>query len=113
MSPANWSPGAWFRFPVGDGRASGGQVIAVADDAVAVRLCGAVWDCEPGLLDLSQEPIALDHVVLPAAALAQAVVVGEGEVPAPAAARHAAWAEAGGAVVHAPLAALMAALLVD
>ncbi|MCB9523049.1 MAG: hypothetical protein H6702_06675 [Myxococcales bacterium] len=107
------SPGLWFRFPLGEGRAGGGQVIAVAADAVAVRLCGAVWDCEPGLLDLSQEPIALDHVVLPAAVLAQAVPVGQGEVPAEAAARHDAWLAGGGAVVHAPLAALMAALLLD
>lgn len=107
------TPGTWFRFATADGRASGGQVIALVDGGIAVSLCGAVWDCEPGLLDLSQERLALDHVVVPGDALADAVAVGEGDVSADARARHAAWGATGGAILHAPLSALMTALLVD
>ncbi len=105
------SVGDLFWFNTVDGRQAGGQVTGQAGDVVSVALCGAVWACTPGVLDLRDEPYALPHLAVPAAQLAAVTVVGTAPVPEALAAAQASWAAGPREVVAAPLAVLMAALV--
>lgn len=105
------APGAVFRVPLGDGTCGLGQVIAVEGGAVAIGLSDGVWTCEPGLLDWAHSGRALPHMVLRPAGLAGVAVVGTAEVDEAAQAAHARWQAGDRAVVAAPPAAILSALL--
>jgi hypothetical protein len=103
--------GDLFRVPLGDGRFGAGRVLGVDGDVVAVALCGAVWDCAPGPLDVQQTSVAVAHLPVRAGAAAEAEVVGH-EAPAAPEGDYAAWlAGAERPVVDAPLAVLVGALI--
>ncbi|MCB9539486.1 MAG: hypothetical protein H6704_25000 [Myxococcales bacterium] len=78
---------------------------------MAVALCGAVWDCAPGELDVQQTPVAVAHLPVRIAGTVDAEVVGR-EAPGAPEGDYAAWlAAAERPVVDAPLAVLVGALI--
>lgn len=103
--------GAVFRVPLADGTCGLGQVVAVEGEAVSICLSDGVWSCEPGLLDWAESGRALTQLALRPAGLAGVAVVGRAEVDAAAQAAHAAWATGDRAVVAAPPAVILGALL--
>jgi hypothetical protein len=103
--------GTVFRVPLGDGTVGMGQAVAVERGVVAVALADVIWDCEPGLLDWQQCGRALTHLALRPAALVGVVAVGEAVVEAASVADHARWQAGERAVVAAPPAVVLRALL--
>ncbi len=99
------TPGALFRFPLGDGRYGAGKVLATHPEAVGVAVMGWIWDCEPNAADVLAAPVLLAHLALRELEGAEAV----GEAPLSDEDR-AAVADWDGSVVDAPLEALVAAL---
>lgn len=108
--------GMVFRIPLGDGTAAMGQVLAVEASAVAVAIADVIWDCAPGLADWQATGRALPHLALRPASLAGVEPVGSAPVDEGSRAAHAAWCAGpptGRAVVAAPVAAVVRALLAD
>lgn len=103
-------PGAWFRVRLPDGRTGGGQVIGVTPTAVGLCLSAGLWTCDVGRLDLEAEPIAVEHLAVAPHQLAAASWIEVTPVPPERFALHAEWAQTDGAVVDAPLVALLMAL---
>lgn len=105
-----WQAGDWFRLVFDAGGSTGGQVLAVGEQWVALRLSAGRWDCAVGRLDLEMEPFALEHIVLPIEQLASAQHIEAGALPEEAEAQQSAWVARGQPVVHAPLMVLVESL---